>query len=209
MSRWEKLRASATRMRKVEPVEQSRKLLNIALVGFMGTGKTSVGHVLASILRFRFIDTDDLIEARARRRIAAIFAEEGEERFREYERQVVEDLQRFRRTVLATGGGLAANAANMASLKTHSFVVCLWASPEAIFERVRHQSHRPLLHTPNPLARIRSLFADRARSYREADVLVNTERRNIREVALQAAHHFRLAHRPAPSREDRHSTKSA
>lgn len=175
----------------------------------MGTGKTSVGHVLASILRFRLVDTDELVEARARKRIADIFAEDGEERFREFERQVVDELQRYRKTIIATGGGLVVNPSNLASLKAHSLVVCLWAAPEAIYARVRHQSHRPLLQTEDPLARIRTLLTERERSYREADVLVNTEMRSIREVALHVAHHFRLAQRHLRSGENRHPTPSA
>lgn len=158
----------------------------------MGTGKTSVGHTLAALLHFRMVDTDELIEVRAGRRISAIFAQDGEARFREYERQVVHELCRYRRTVISTGGGLVTDPTNMASLKTHALVVCLWASPEAIWERVRHQSHRPLLHTPDPQARIRDLLAEREGAYREADVLLNTEVRSVREAAQQVAYQFHL-----------------
>lgn len=159
----------------------------------MGTGKTSVGHALASLLHFHMVDTDELIESRAGKRISAIFDQEGEARFREYERQIVHELRRYRRTIISTGGGLVADQANLASLKAHALVVCLWASPEAIWERVRHQTHRPLLHTPDPQAKIRDLLAQREPFYREADVLVNTELRSLREVAQQVAYQYRLA----------------
>jgi shikimate kinase len=174
-------------------VTQVRQLHNIALVGFMGTGKTSVGHTLASILHFRMVDTDDLIETRAGKRISAIFAQDGEARFREYEREVVQDLNKFRRSVISTGGGLVADPANMLSLKSHALVVCLWASPEAIWERVRHQGHRPLLQTADPQAKIRDLLAAREPFYRAADVLLNTEVRSVREVAQQVSYQYRLA----------------
>ena len=170
-----------------------RHVHNLALIGFMGTGKSSVGRLVAARLQFRFLDTDDLIEERARRPITEIFAHEGEGFFRQMERQVVAELGRYRRTVIATGGGLAANESNLASLKRHALVVCLWASPEAIWRRVCHQTHRPLLHDPDPRARIRNLLARREPFYKQADVLINTEWRSIRAVADQVLLQFRLA----------------
>ena len=155
-----------------------RVIHNLALVGFMGTGKSSVGQLVAAQLHFRFADTDELIEARAGKTISAIFAEEGEAQFREYERAVVEELKNFHRAVIATGGGLVTRDESLASLKTHALVVCLWASPETIWERINHQSHRPLLQTPDPLAKIRQLLSEREPSYRKADVLVSTELNN-------------------------------
>jgi shikimate kinase len=183
-------------------VNLPRQFHNVALIGFMGTGKTSVGHNLASLLHFHMVDTDDLIEARAGKRINAIFAQDGETKFREFERQIVEDLVRHRHSVIATGGGVVANRANLDSLKTHALIVCLWASPEVIYERVRHQTHRPLLHGPDPLEKIRALLAEREPFYREADVLVNTELRSVREVAIQVAHHFRAERHDFTSYED-------
>lgn len=159
----------------------------------MGTGKSSVGQLVAAQLHFRFVDTDELIEGQAGKSVGAIFAEEGESRFRELERSVVEQLKNCSKTVIATGGGLVANESNLASLKSHALVICLWASPKTIWARVRHQSHRPLLQTPDPLAHIRQLLADREPYYRQADVLVNTEMRSVKEVVHQVIHQFRLA----------------
>src|SRR2546426_1872524 len=102
----------------------------------MGTGKSSVGRMAATHLHFRFVDTDELIESRAGRSIAEIFVQAGEEVFRGIEKQVVAELAKLQRTVISTGGGLAANNENMANLKTHALIVCLWASPEVIWERV-------------------------------------------------------------------------
>ncbi len=159
----------------------------------MGTGKSAVGRMAADVLHFTFLDTDHVIEARAGKSIADIFAQEGEPAFRQWERRVVEELTRRHRTVIATGGGLPADEANLASLKTHALVVCLWASPEAIWERVRGHEHRPLLNEPDPLAKIRELLAARERFYRQADVLVNTEMRSVREVAQHVMHQFHMA----------------
>ena len=175
-------------------MSDTRRIENLALIGFMGTGKSSVGRLIAEQLHFTFLDTDELIVAQVGRPITDIFAQQGEPAFRALEHQVVEQLAGRTQTVIATGGGVPVNPANLASLKTHALVVCLWASPEKIWEHVRGQSHRPLLHDPNPLARIRELLAQREPFYRQADVLVNTEMRSVREVAQQIVHQFRAAH---------------
>ena len=171
----------------------ARQLQNIALIGFMGTGKSAVGQLVAGQLHFTFLDTDHVIEARAGKSISEFFAQDGEPAFREQERGIVGELALRKKTVIATGGGLPAFDANLASLKTHALVICLWASPEGIWERVRGQTHRPLLLDPDPLAKIRGLLAVREPFYRQADVLVNTEMRSIREVAQQVIHQFRMA----------------
>ncbi|HMC28806.1 MAG TPA: shikimate kinase [Verrucomicrobiae bacterium] len=171
----------------------SRTIHNLALIGFMGTGKSSVGRIVAAHLHFRFVDTDELIESRAARSIAEIFAQAGEQVFRGIEKQVVAELAKMQKTVIATGGGLSANCDNLASLKGHALVVCLWASPEAIWERVHTQTHRPLLEGADPMVRIRELLGMREPFYKQADVLVNTEMRSIKEVAQQVLHQFNLA----------------
>jgi len=177
----------------LNPVLASRRIENLALIGFMGTGKSSVGRIAAEMLHFTFLDTDHVIESRSGKTISQIFEKEGEVGFRALERGVVEELSRRTRTVIATGGGLAAIEANLASLKSHALVVCLWSSPEKIFERVRGQSHRPLLKHEQPLEKIRQLLSQREPYYRQADVLVNTELRPLREVASQVVHQFRIA----------------
>ena len=146
-------------------MQSDRHIVNLALIGFMGTGKT----------------------------ITEIFRTDGETAFRALEEKVVAELATRTKMVIATGGGLPANPANLTSLKTHALVVCLWASPEKIWERVKNQSHRPLLHDPDPQAKIRELLAARDPFYRQADVLLNTELRSLREVAQQIVHQFRLA----------------
>jgi shikimate kinase len=173
-------------------VNSDRHLVNIALIGFMGTGKTSVGRLVAEQLRFEYLDTDELIQAQTGRSITDIFAKDGEPAFRTLEEKVVEELSSRAKTIISTGGGLPVNPKNLASLKSHALVVSLWSSPEKIWERVRHQSHRPLLHDENPEAKIRELLAARAPFYKQADVLLNTDLRSVREVAQQVVHQFRL-----------------
>jgi shikimate kinase len=175
----------------------ARTIRNIALCGFMGTGKSAVGRLAAEQLRFAFLDTDTVIEARAGKSIAEIFATSGEETFREQEQRLVKELALRDRTVISTGGGLVVNPENLAHLKEHALVVCLWASPETIWSRVKTQTHRPLLHEANPLEAIRRLLAQRAPFYKQADVLLSTELRSPREVTQQVLHHFRV-NRTAP-----------
>jgi shikimate kinase len=174
-----------------------RQLRNLALIGFMGSGKSCVGRQVAAQLRFDFVDTDQLIEARAGCTIAEVFARSGELVFRQLERQVVEELAARDRTVIATGGGLAAFGDNLEKLKEHALVVCLWASPKVIWERTRSQSHRPLLKAPDPLGRIRELLAAREPYYRRADILVGTDTRPLKEVVFHVRHQFELARREA------------
>ncbi len=169
-----------------------RQFVNIALIGFMGTGKTSVGRLVAEQLHYEYLDTDEVIQTSTGRSITDIFAKDGEPAFRALEQKVVGDLAGRKKTVISTGGGLPVNPANLASLKTHALVVCLWSSPEKIWERVRHQGHRPLLHDENPQVKIRELLAAREPFYKMADVLLNTELRSVREVAQQVVHQFRL-----------------
>lgn len=171
---------------------------NIALIGFMGAGKTTVGSLLAQSLHFEFLDTDKVIEQRQGRKISDIFAQDGEPAFRRMESELCTELESAVGKVIATGGGLAVNPANMASLRRHAFVVCLWASPETIYNRVRHQAHRPLLQTPDPLARIRDLLAERTPAYKQADLIVGVDFRSPLETARHIASAFRRESNPPP-----------
>lgn len=169
-----------------------RQIRNIALIGFMGAGKSTVGQSVARQLRFEFVDTDQLIEARAGRPISEIFAQKGEAAFREIENQVVAELAVRDRTVIATGGGVGANAEHLASLKEHALVVCLWVTAEVVWRRVRHQTHRPLLQVPDPEARIAELLKERTPVYRQADVLMNSGLRQLTQVVQNVIHQYRL-----------------
>jgi shikimate kinase len=177
-------------------MHSDRHIANLALIGFMGTGKTAVGRLVAEQMGFEFLDTDELIQTRTGRMIADIFNKDGEAAFRKLETQTIEELSTHTRTVISTGGGLPANPANMAKLKIHALIICLWSEPDKIWERVRHQSHRPLLHDADPQKKIRELLALRKPFYKQADVLINTDIRGLREVAQQVVLQFKLATRP-------------
>jgi len=181
-----------------------RQIRNVALIGFMGCGKSTVGQALARRLDFGFVDTDRLIEAQAGRSIPEIFAQEGEAAFRARERAVVESLATRERLVIATGGGVGAQPDLLESLKGHALVVWLWASPETLWERCRQQTHRPLLQVPDPLARIRELLAAREPVYRRADLLINIEGRAQWQLVGQIAAEFQRRTAAAPIHESGH-----
>jgi shikimate kinase len=149
---------------------------NLVLIGFMATGKSTVGRRCAAALGFRFRDSDTLVERRAGKPVAAIFAEQGEAAFRAMEAQAIYDLSRGHRVVLATGGGAPMNPVNVANLRRNGVIVFLHAAPEAILQRAGSRQSRPLLaDAENPTARIESLLAQREPVYRSvADAVVDT-----------------------------------
>ena len=156
---------------------------NIVLTGFMGTGKTSTGRVLARKLGTRFIDTDTLIEKEAGIQIWEIFEKFGEAHFRGLERQIVKKVTEEEGIVIAVGGGAIVNPANLADLKRHGIVVSLTASPEVILSRVEKNLDRPLLKVEDKLGKIKELIAVRAPFYEKADITVDTDCKNPEQVA--------------------------
>lgn len=155
---------------------------NIILVGFMGTGKSTIGRRLSQRLERRFLDTDVLIEAAAGMAIPTIFAERGEPYFRALEHEIVCRVGEDYNLVVATGGGVMVNDASVRKLKEHGTIVCLTATPEVIFSRVRGNADRPLLQGERPMEKIRSLLAARAEAYAKADLTVDTSLLNAEEV---------------------------
>lgn len=138
---------------------------NIVLTGFMGTGKSTVGRIVAERLARRFVDTDALIEAR-HGPITQLFADHGEDRFRELERQVAAELATEADLVVSTGGRTMLDPANEATLGASGTVVCLVASVEQLVERLRDEAeHRPLLRDGDAGARIAALLAERRAGY--------------------------------------------
>ncbi|GIK57753.1 MAG: shikimate kinase [Chloroflexi bacterium] len=138
---------------------------NIVLTGFMGTGKTTVGRLLAERLGFGFVDTDELIVWRDGRTIPDIFAQEGEAYFRQLETAVALELAAQSNLVIATGGRLMLDEVNARALERHGRVFCLTATPDAILARVQNEGRRPLLHVPDPAAQIERLLAERREGY--------------------------------------------
>jgi len=147
---------------------------NVVLTGFMGTGKTTVGRLLAGDLGYEFVDTDALIERR-HGPIAALFASRGEAAFRAIEREVAAELAGRRRLVVATGGRMLLDPANVRALSANGRILCLVATPDEVFERVagdRSPVERPLLAVPDPRRRIVELMSERDPAYRRFPQLV-------------------------------------
>jgi shikimate kinase len=155
---------------------------NLILVGFMGTGKTSVGKAAAEALGFSYVDTDDIVEDGAGKAISRIFADEGEPHFRDLETQALRSLADVERHVVSTGGGVVLRDDNWDAMRKAGLVVCLAADPEVIYERTRHESHRPLLQTDDPMARIRELLENRLPYYARADETIDTSDLGVAEV---------------------------
>jgi len=156
--------------------------VNLYLVGFMGTGKTTVGHAAAQRLGFACVDSDHEIERLTGRTIPEIFAGEGEAAFRRREREFVEGGHPPTRTVVVCGGGLVVQPGLRDALRSRGVVICLHASIETILERTARQNNRPLLNVPNPEERVRALFAEREAIYRSAGTLILTDGRPVRDI---------------------------
>ena len=136
---------------------------NIALAGFMGTGKSTVGRLLAERLGWRFVDTDALIEARAGRTIAQVFATQGEAAFRRLEAEICRQVAEGTRQVIALGGGALLNAETRRAVEARALLVCLDAPLDEIVRRVGQDPTRPLFHADR--ARLAALYAERAAHY--------------------------------------------
>ena len=183
--------------------QTSKNKPNIVLVGFMGTGKTSVGKRLSSLMRMRYIDTDSVIERDNERAISDIFEKDGEAVFRQLESEAVEQVSDLYNFVISTGGGVVLKEENVATLKKNGIVFCLTASPEEIYERVGHQTHRPLLQTPDPLETIRTMLDDRAPYYAKADYTMDTTGRSFEEIVLHIKNiYFRKMKTFVPQKSD-------
>ena len=157
--------------------------MNIALTGFMGTGKSSVGRKLASRLSLGYADTDDLIEEKAKMSVKDIFLRHGEYFFRDIEKEVISAFTRSRRgAVLCTGGGAVIDESTRKRLRKWGAVICLTASFETILKRVGDGDERPLLNRPDRKAFIQELMKKRERAYKDCDLMVDTTGKNAEEV---------------------------
>src|SRR5271154_2568264 len=170
----------------------------------MGTGKTTVGRVVAHRIGFKCVDSDHEIERRAGKPVADIFASSGEEAFRALEREFIETGHARERLVVACGGGLVVQPGMLGLLATKGVVVCLHASIDTILARTgRHGKTRPLLDVEHPDARARALYAEREAIYRSAGTVILAESRPLSEISAHVIRVWRresedVARRLAP-----------
>ncbi len=160
---------------------------NIFLVGFMASGKTSVGIALSRISGWPLVDADDEIERRSGKSIEVIFRDSGEDAFRELERMAISDLCQREGRIIAAGGGAFVDEANRSRMLESGEVFCLNASPETIYQRLSAQagneSVRPLLAVGDPLGRIQELVAQRQAAYSEAHHTIQTDKMTPNDIA--------------------------
>ncbi len=148
----------------------------------MGTGKSSIGRVVARALRYRFIDADRWIEKSVGMKIPKIFAEKGEAWFREQERLFAEEGHPDHGCVVACGGGMITVPETRKVLERKGLLVALFASPETVLARTSRNKNRPLLRTADPEARIRELMEERRVVYQTVPQAVSTDGRSFSEV---------------------------
>ena len=152
----------------------------IALIGLPGSGKSTVGRQLARRLQLPFFDSDHVIEQQSGCSIREYFEREGEERFRDVEESVIDQLTQNQKAVLSTGGGVVLRAANRQRLRQRGQVIYLNSLPDELIRRLRHDVNRPLLQVADPLARLRDLHAQRDPLYREiAHFVIETGRPSV------------------------------
>ncbi|BBA42197.1 MULTISPECIES: shikimate kinase [Burkholderia] len=150
------------------------------LVGMMGAGKSTLGRALAASLGWTFVDSDDEIERRTGRSVAALFDQVGEGGFRLLETQIVDELTQRPNAVVATGGGAVLNPRNRARMSERGCVIYLHADPDALWRRTRDDPRRPLLRVADPRQTLAALYRLRDPLYREcAHALVDTTSQDV------------------------------
>jgi shikimate kinase len=165
--------------------------VNLYIVGFMGTGKTTVGRAVAHKLGFLALDSDHEIERLQGKTIPDIFAQDGEPAFRVMEREFVERGHPAERTLVACGGGLVVQPGMLELLKTKGVVVCLHASLETILNRTARHRNRPLLAVEDPEERIRTLYAAREAIYKQSGTVILTDSRPLHDVIAHVVRAWR------------------
>jgi shikimate kinase len=158
-------------------------LLLIIFVGLPGSGKTTIGRQMGRRLGLPFLDSDSVIEQRLGCSIREFFEREGEERFRDIEQNVLDDLSKYHHGVLSTGGGSVLRPLNRENLHARGKVVYLRSTPEEVFRRLKHDMQRPLLQVDDPQEKLRALFNVRDPLYREtAHFVFETGRPSINRM---------------------------
>ena len=166
----------------------------ISLIGLPGSGKSTVGRQLARRLQCPFFDSDVVIEQQLGCSIREFFEREGEDRFRDIEASVIDDLTQGQESVLSTGGGVVLRPENRKNLRDRTQVVYLNSSPDELFRRLRHDKNRPLLQVADPLQRLRDLYAQRDPLYREtAHFHVDTGRPSVAALVNMIVMQLELA----------------
>ncbi|MFH0731381.1 MAG: shikimate kinase [Candidatus Omnitrophota bacterium] len=156
---------------------------NIILTGFMGTGKTVIGKILAEKLKRQRLCLDDMIQWKTGKPIAEIFKDNGEGYFRKIESQMVAAAAKDKNVIIDAGGGAIINEDNLKRLKERGVIFCLTASVDAIIQRTSRTNDRPLLNVTDPKAKIEQLLNEREKFYKRADHILDTTNLTPEEAA--------------------------
>lgn len=158
---------------------------NIVLIGFMGSGKTTVGRILARELKVHFADSDQMIEEKEAVTIPDIFKRFGEAYFRELEYKTIRSILKKDNTVVSTGGGAVLNKDLLEYMKYNARVVHLEASVETLWNRIKNCTNRPMLYSDNPRKRMEELYKERLPIYRKAHYNIITDCKKPIDVAKE------------------------
>jgi len=165
---------------------------NLVLVGFMGSGKTDAGKIVAKRLGMAFVDMDAVIETRIGQSIAQIFESRGEPFFRTQERALVRELAAKGDQVIATGGGIVLDAGNVRDFERTGVVICCWVDARVAYERTKHTKHRPLLEADaDRWARIETLLRERELLYKAIPLRVDTSAMSVEQQANELIRIYR------------------
>jgi shikimate dehydrogenase len=180
-------------MRQALNSTQALNKSRIILTGFMASGKTTVGKILAQKLGWQFLDTDQLIEAKMQKTITEIFEIYGETEFRRIESEILQEVAKIEKTVIASGGGIVLSEENRLLLKKEFLPIWLFAKPETVLLRInKDNQNRPLLNCANPLTKAKDLLNQRKNYYAlSCELIVNTETRTPEQVAGKIYDEFR------------------
>lgn len=179
--------------KKAQDVLTERKQFdyNIVLIGFMGTGKSTVSDCLHSMFGMKVVEMDQVIAEREQMSIPDIFAAYGEEYFRGLETRLLVEMQSRKNTVVSCGGGAALRERNVAEMKKNGKVVLLTASPETVYERVKDDGGRPLLEGRKDVKGISELMEQRRAKYEAAaDIVINTDNKTAQQVCEELVQRF-------------------
>lgn len=166
--------------------KNEEKDFNILLIGFMGTGKTSVSLKLSELLNMKLIDTDGYIEKKENKSISEIFETNGEEFFRKCESETLIELSKEKNLLISCGGGIIVKEENIPIMKKQGKVVLLKATPESIYERVKNDNTRPLLNNNMTIEYISNLMESRKEKYlKAADIIIDTDNKSIKEICQE------------------------
>lgn len=165
-----------------EESPKAKRNRTIILTGMMGAGKSTVGSVLSRKLKLGFIDLDKLIEKKQNMEIPEIFRLFGEKKFRKIETETIMGLEEGQKAVISTGGGVVEDKKNIERLRQIGRVYYLFAPCDVLYERIKNDTKRPLIMTPNPKKALKDIFDRRKGRYECADFKIDTQNKTAREI---------------------------